>query len=151
VLDEAAQSINGLGDVVWSNVTDLSRHSYLSRLDGTLWRVMACASTLRVTPPPGATELEIHEPMRGGESRWRAVSDEATSVSLQGGRMPLRPGNGGSAILLERVQVRDPAPEGRHWTSPKLLVRRALTEIRDRLSGIQDRGEKWTWAQSRSQ
>ena len=132
MFDEFAKFINGLGDVFWSNMTDLSRLNYLWRMERTTCRVKPLGTNIDFELPKEATEVIVEKFSENDDCAWRAIlTNGAMSKIESGGRLALT-GEGKQEILLERIilgqKITNSAP-----ISVRLILRRLLTEVRDRL------------------
>jgi hypothetical protein len=132
IFDEFATFINGLGDVFWSNMTDLSRLNYLWRMEGTTCHLKPLGVIIAFQPPSEAGEIVI--------DKFNASDDYAWRLVLPGGSIhkvdliqpiPLDR-SAGQKLILQRV-----IGEQRATRAPSISVhfflRRLLTEMRDRL------------------
>ena len=141
-LSHAADSINSLGKVIWSDMTSLSRSNYLTRrVDGTLAvRMLARRITLAVDKE--VKELVVERPWiaDGGEGE-SLVCREGNQTRISGlfGRqsavLPL-PGN----RTVELISAPRNAVDYRAVESPRFQVwpkaRRFLSEARDRMKAF---------------
>jgi len=136
VFDEYARFINGLGNVFWSSMTDMSRLNYQWRLEGTICRVKPLGRTIVFELPNEATEVIIENPATTiNNYTWKVTSaDRFIHKITQGEHLLLLEGNG-SKILIDRE-----APPSSSYdkvslkpTGLPLILRRLLTEARDRL------------------
>lgn len=133
ILQGFARSINALGDVRWCNLGEMSRMNYRQRIDGSVMHVQPLGLRIDISVPEGVSELCI-EP---GGSDWRSLDADALPIERDGQwlRMPTA-GRTRCSLGVRRAEPRDDAPARYGVTSPKLLLRRALTEARDRLSAF---------------
>ena len=133
VFDELAKFINGLGDVVWSNMTDLSRMNYLWRMEGTTCRVKPLGTIIAFKPPSEAAELIIEAPDTSDQYVWQTVSvDGCVHATAPLEHIPLS--QLGTEFLIERSALSSVTTRltSRSPTSAWLILRRLLTEARDR-------------------
>jgi hypothetical protein len=135
VLDEYARFVNGLGDVFWSNMTDLCRRNYLWRRDGGSCRLIPLGTRVVFEPPEDVTDIVLESFDAPGDGRWRAVFADGSGRELETGERFSLPETGDRMISVERVAAPQSAPpaQGRRGVSAGLVVRRFLTEARDRL------------------
>jgi hypothetical protein len=134
LLDELAAFINGLGDVLWSNLTDLSRMNYLWQMEGTSCRLRPLGRRTAFDVPNGATEVVMGSPTPGGERGWYETTVDGHTYRVEPGeRLAL------SKQSCRRVQSRwvpsQPQQAGielLRGTPATLILRRLLTEARDR-------------------
>jgi hypothetical protein len=143
VLAEAAAAVNALGDVRWSSLGELAEANYdTRRVDGEL-HVRMFSRRVRVPVPPGVDRIVLDLP--GHEAPER----ELVRCGLRNGpheacadtgsvSFPVRNETMVTLTLSHRDSV-DPAsvraPKRRAWP----LVRRLLTESRDRLTPVLSR------------
>lgn len=140
VLDDLARFINGLGEVTWSRLSTLIRSSYQYRLSGTDCRLLPLASTVDFSPPPGARTLTLQGPIASLGTPTYLVSDaELKRMVKVGESFEIT----GTALHIRQLppdgdRVNAPATPAASLpkTAPSLLLRRALTEVRDRLLRI---------------
>jgi len=133
--DEYARFINGLGNVFWSNMTDLSRLNYLWRLEGTTCRVKPLGKNIAFELPVEATEIIIETPGAIDDYAWRASSADGFKRKIIPGERLLLLEGMGSNMLIER-EAPPPSPYLKTSVKPTgapLILRRLLTEARDRL------------------
>ena len=133
ILRGFARAINALGEVRWCNLGDISRMNYRHRIEGSVMHIQPLGLRIDVSVPEGVSELRI-EP---GAVDWRCV--DSLAVPLQRDGQALRMATAGrercSLDARRSVSVIE-APTRDDATSAKLLLRRALTEARDRLSAF---------------
>ncbi len=133
IFDEVAGFINGLGSVVWSNLTGLSRLNYLWRMEAATCCVKPLGRKIVFQVPSAANEVFIEgcDAMDGG--LWEtSASDGTVRRIVPGEKFSV---SGGDEIMLERVASQEVErarvkPKG---TNAGLILRRLLTEARDRL------------------
>jgi hypothetical protein len=134
VFDEYARFINGLGNVIWSSMTDLSRLNYLWRMEGTTCRVKPLGRNIAFELPNEATEIIIESLGAFDKCTWQATSTDGFKRNIILGEHLLLLEEMGSKILFER----EAAPPSRcvkanlKPTGASLILRRLLTEARDR-------------------
>jgi hypothetical protein len=136
LLDEFARKVNNLGDVIWSNMTDISRLNYAWRMDGDVIRIKPWAWKLNVQVPKEARTLLVEPVVGQNWNKWRILHadgsvvefhrDEAISLLIWSDK----------CIVLEAIM----SPVTQHELNGTPLpiavyIRRILTEGRDRLVG----------------
>jgi hypothetical protein len=128
VMESFAKSINALGDVAWGSLADLSRRSYRHRTDGSTSIVEPITNRVEVEIAPGIETLRL--PRDG--STW--IVDGIASPPSPGGGLDV-PATAGRTVTLVRgtPPATLEAPDPVSPTSTRLIVRRLLTETRDRL------------------
>jgi hypothetical protein len=134
LLDERARFINGLGTVLWSRMTDLSRMNYQWRMDSTNCRLKVLGHKLRISIPAQTTQklIESHEG-RGWEN-WRVSGVNGAELTLRTGERISLPDCSRSLLTLEvRREPALPLSEADGRPVLAAFVRRLLTEGRDRL------------------
>jgi hypothetical protein len=130
VLRGFAKAINALGDVRWGSLSELSRLNFRHRLDGASMHIQPLGTRIDVAVPEGVDELRI-DPC-GFE--WQSVRPEASSGYLDGGELVVPLESRGTYSFARRTV--DSAGNPLTHTNPialKLVLRRVLTEARDRL------------------
>lgn len=137
VLERFARFINGLGDVIWSNLTDLSRLNYLWRSDGAVYQLKPLGTKVVFKLPAGTMGLTIDAPCAAENHVWELrLPDGSVRSTVRGETIPVADTDG-NAILVEtaRIQQPDRSVETVLPPNPKLVLRRLLTEARDRFAG----------------
>jgi hypothetical protein len=134
VFDEYARFINGLGNVSWSSMTDLSRLNYQWRIEGTTCRVKPRGRNIVFELPNEATEVIIERPSAIDDCIWQIVSADGSVHKISDGRLFLSE-KMGREISIERNAMPQPpsVTAGLKPTGAALILRRLLTEARDRL------------------
>jgi hypothetical protein len=123
VLDGPARFINQIGDVTWGNMTALSRMNYLWRMDGTTCRIKPLGRKIAFPLPSTATEVIVEGPL---------IRAEAVSAGDGAGFAATR--NGEHLVLeMERHGYSPSDAPAAGLGSATLMLRRVLTEARDRL------------------
>lgn len=138
VLAEATSNVNELGDVRWLSVTDIARSNFFHQEQGDLLRIRAFSRKIDVDVPEAVRRVvvEMPEASSPGEETVtvRPVDGSAgTAVTGSVGEALTTPNSSRLEIALSRREFVDPA-EAPH-PSPRLwpIVRRCLTEGRDRV------------------
>jgi hypothetical protein len=139
LLGQIAATINGLGNVMWTDMKGIARSNYMTRLEGKLLRIKMYSRRIVIQVPEGIDEMWVERPWiaEDGESEMLLLKQTGTgSMTLTGGRVttgiPVRP--------LETIELTTvpnttlcysdlPSPRFRPWP----LIRRFLTEGRDRV------------------
>jgi hypothetical protein len=119
VFRAAAHAVNGIGAVQWSNLGDLARTNYRSRREGHSLHVQPLGVCVDVRLPDGVDDVTIE----GGAHAWQR---DDTRMNIDGQNRSLRL-HRGSATTPERPVGTSPR------TRSSLVLRRLLTEARDRL------------------
>lgn len=127
VFREYARVINALGDVRWASLGVLGRLNYRHRIEGTTVHVQPLGTRITVEVPEGIEAIQIDT----GGLDWRALQPQTTLdctsgcsafVSVVGGRT--------YDFVRHRRSVSFVRPNA---TSARLILRRIVTEARDRL------------------
>jgi hypothetical protein len=130
LLEQAAATVNGLGEVEWTSLEGLARTNITTGLDGDLATARPYAGRVRLRVPGRARRLVVTEPRYsdGTLAGWSASPEPITpfgeAIACEGGtEMEIR--------LRPRDEI-DPATLARPGRRPWPLIRRAATEARDR-------------------
>jgi hypothetical protein len=134
LLDQLARFINGLGSVSWSNVSEISRRNWQSRMDGSVCRLKPLSRMIAFPVPEEATQLLIEGTGDGYPSAW-VLSDQGLEVAK------INSGEGLSlrqllnrTVLIRALRNAVPPKRGTVIVPPlRAFCRRVLTEGRDRL------------------
>jgi hypothetical protein len=133
VLDTMANFINGLGEVVWRDMSELATMGYVSQQHGAICRVKPLG--LRVIFPVHAEcEVVVADiPDLFGSGQWMVgVGNQPLRKVQVGEEVRLLPGQSKS-LSFELKRVAPPVVLRPRRTSVSAVVRRLLTEGRDRL------------------
>jgi len=136
VFDEYARFINSLGNVYWSNMSDLSRLSYLWRIDGDSCRIKPLGRNLVLKLPEEAKNIII-EPIAETHrfSDWQAVFGDGSVHRIRADEPFSLQASISNGISIKCSASPPPEPDTKsdYPVRPSLLLRRLLTEARDRL------------------
>lgn len=134
LLAETASWINGLGDVRWMSLGGIAATNYSARSDGDALRLRPYSRRMEVTLPDVPGPLVVEAP-RDGEPEllgWSSNGDAPTPFYV-----PADLTSGDAEVRLRGDTELDPqlipAPSWRPWP----LIRRAATELRDRMHAFQ--------------
>ncbi|MGZ5619378.1 MAG: hypothetical protein ACXWFG_00795 [Methylobacter sp.] len=133
--DEYARFINGLGKVFWSSMTNLSRLNYQWQIEGSTCRVKPLGKNIAFELPSEATEIVFESPGAFDRCTWQAASADGFKRNIIPGEPLLLLEERGSKIFIER-EAPPPTPcikASLRQTGAPLILRRLLTEARDRL------------------
>lgn len=131
VLDHLAGLINGMGRVKWSNLTGLSRLNYLWRMEGTCFRLKLLGSAATFEVPAEATTVVLDAP---ADELWQAsTADGSTRELAPGGSLSVPEGKQRWVTIRRKFASRRPRETVGAGGTVKGMVRRLLTEARDRL------------------
>ena len=131
---EFARFINSLGNVAWSNMTNLSGFNYQWRLDGATAWIKPFGRNTVFKLPKEATEVVIEISRDIDDGAWQVVLANGKSCDiLPGERFPLMEEMTGVIFIRHNITQHPYVPENINPTPPKLILRRLLTEARDRL------------------
>ncbi len=136
VIDKIAKFVNEMGNVLWMNLTNISRSNYLWRMEGGACRVKPLGNKIVIKLPSYATDVIIEELNDMNEGAWRMFSADGFSCKIKTGVQFRLPDSIGSEIFIEQAELpeRDLPMLRVKTTSAWLIIRRLLTEARDRLS-----------------
>lgn len=127
-----ARIINGLGDVRWGSLARLSRLSFRQRIIGRTLDLQPLSARLDVEIPEGVDELCV----QSSQGPWEGADAELLDARLEDRQfiVPVQ-GRAGCAIRMRQPQLSSDwsTGTGARSTAPMLIVRRILTEARDRL------------------
>jgi hypothetical protein len=135
LFDELAGFINGMGQVRWTSVEELARASFTWRMQGSTCLLRPLALHLLLQPPAGASEIRIEDVDAEHRRGWVAVLGRGEMRVVAPGRALDLTGHDGSAIALlrERPEAMEAVRCSAWPASPALVLRRLLTEARDRI------------------
>lgn len=135
VFDDLAGFINGLGKVMWANMTELSSRNYLWRMDGTNCHVKPLGTTISFELPGEATALVLDKfDAAKDDDAWRAISEDGCVRQLVlGAPIPVA-GASAHRVTIQRVAAlrRPRGAADQRLGSVRGVLRRLLTEARDR-------------------
>jgi hypothetical protein len=139
LLAEVADTVNRLGNVVWTDMKGITRSNYMTRLEGGILRIKMYSRSIAVQVPEGVEEILVERPWMAEEGEtemllFNRVGKE--TLKLTAGRVtmgiPVQP--------LEAIELTTvpnnmlhysdiPSPPFRLWP----IARRLMTEGRDRV------------------
>jgi hypothetical protein len=137
VLAEAAELVNGLGSVRWCSAEDIARSNFLTRRSDEMLHVRPLARRIDVEVPGGVARLAVELPKleNAHEEFELVVGDQRVVTSPAEGsstfEFAVAPGR--APVELRPLRRVDPDVVKAARTKPWPIVRRALTEGRDRL------------------
>jgi hypothetical protein len=138
LLEQVASLVNEMGAVAWSNLSAIARSRFVVRREGSTLRIRAASRRIVVPVPEGIDEVVVERPwMIDGDTdevRWAVHGDGAAGKTMACGRSATIsvPGVGLVEILSPVRDPLDPADVPPPHPSLWPLVRRAITETRDR-------------------
>jgi hypothetical protein len=135
MFDDLAGFINGLGKVIWANMSELSRRNYLWRMDGTNCHVKPLGTTISFELPSEATALVLDKCDAGKHGNfWRAAFEDGCVRHLEPGEVIVLPNSKARKVTIQHASAsRCPRQVvGQRVGSVRGVVRRLLTEVRDR-------------------
>ena len=137
LLDGFARIINGLGNVTWGNMSEISQQSYASVMEGKTLRLRPWSSKIVLAKSPEVTEVIVDDNFTTGTNSWRMrdLNGTASSEIGNGDRFSL-PNAIGKSLLLERVVAAMEQGAEVNRIPVAAFVRRLLTEGRDRFQGV---------------
>ncbi|HTD58770.1 MAG TPA: hypothetical protein VK672_07735 [Solirubrobacteraceae bacterium] len=138
LLEQAANDINGLGDVSWESVASIARNCYFTRRSGETLHVQMHSRRVIVDVPDGVGVVRVSTPSLIGDEPQRELVSGAADLRLattQGGwvsdSLPASPGASVELRLASGDPV-DPAAVSHPRRTPWPIIRRMLVESRDR-------------------
>jgi len=131
---EFARFINGLGEVRWSKLSSLSRMNLEARQDGDVCWLRPLGHLVEHELPPGVRNLIVgaHHPT-GSDARWEVQWSDGSRHRAAGGEVLQVPATHQGTLRIRREIAVAPAPSVAHRTAARLVLRRLMTEARDRL------------------
>jgi hypothetical protein len=134
LLDSLAELVNGLGRVCWSDLTGISRSNFQGRLEGSTFWLRPLSRKVAVRLPAAAKQLVLESPGNGEWQSWRILGLHQGEVDARAGEgVPLKEGEG---VVCIQVAGGEAVPALRAkgiGLAPRAVLRRFLTEARDRL------------------
>lgn len=138
LLAKTADIINGLGDVVWTDLATIARRNYRHLIEGNRLRVQPFSRIMNVEVPEGVTEVEIEAPWLDAGST--SFVGRSQPENLHGGPEGGADENGstlsvlpGSRVTLELRDAESALPTQKQLRTPiRVMARRILVEMRDR-------------------
>jgi hypothetical protein len=142
LLAEVAETINGLGNVMWTDMRKIARSNYMTRLEGKLLRIGMYSGRIVVQVPEGIDEMTVERPWiaEDGEPQALLCGRVGTeTLKLTAGRVttviPVQPLETIELTSVPNTTLRYsqvPLPPFRLWP----IARRLMTEGRDRILPI---------------
>ena len=137
LLDEHARVINSLGAVEWMKMADIARTDYMWRMEDRTLVVMPLSQKLHLVPPKQSTHIVVENPFAESFALFSTSSTDGGSGMLIPDNEPIslvRNRTDWVRLEIHRAAVRTSARRCTQLSSAWPLVRRMLTEVRDRLS-----------------
>jgi hypothetical protein len=146
LLSDLAGSINGLGDVKWQNMAEIARSNFWWRQEGDVLFVLPHSRRFTIDVPDGTRFVKIIEPCLTGRSSpvsfsvtstdnkvelCENLSDGAWTLPVEGPRVV--------TVKMENENYDAGEPLRRQPFPLKALIRRVLTEGRDRATPLASR------------
>jgi hypothetical protein len=138
VLEQAANEINGFGDVRWGSVGSIARNCFFTKRVGETLHVQMHARRVVVGVPDGVNVVRVATSSLVGDEPQRQLISDAADVRLASTQRgwvsdPLPAGPGASLELkLTSAHPLDPSSVPHPKPTPWPIVRRLLVEGRDR-------------------
>ena len=138
IFDGYARFINALGNVHWGNMTDISRAGYLWRMEGALCRVTPLSPIISFPVPSGASRLRIDDWKSLPAVVWQVHGKDSSVRTIQASEEISVDRESMSAVCIQRSRPESvERSSGRApSSSAQLVLRRVLTEARDRLQAL---------------
>ncbi len=134
ILDRHAQFINSLGNVAWGNLTDLSRMNYQWRMERNICWLRPGSPKIFFTLPKGTAGLILDNSGNEAWGNWQITLTNGTKMAAQAGELISLPEESAGTLLAEaKVEPIDGAQNYARRSTAKAVVRRLLTEGRDRV------------------
>ncbi len=143
LLADISGFVNSLGTVTWSDMKGISRSHYIHSCEGKILRVRMLTKRIEILVPDGITNILVEWPMlQGAETSppvWRgAGKDSEWNFHRTDGPIPVLPHQKIEiATELPASPLVDPNAVEKKYLWP--VVRRHLTEARDRLAPVKKR------------
>lgn len=133
LLDELAGFVNGLGDVAWTNLSSLMRLSYRYRMEADTCHLTPLAPRVDFDVPASAQRVVVAPAPGHRDGGSFLISSTAGSARVRAGESwPLAGGESQRIRLVRDTQPRPADPPRTPRTPASLILRRLLTEGRDR-------------------
>jgi hypothetical protein len=138
LLEQAANDVNGLGDVRWRSVGSIARNCFFTRRTGETLHVQMHSRRVVVEVPDGVSVVRVSTPSLTGEEPQRQLVSGAAAVRLAtvkgGWTSDVLPAGPGASLELKLVSEHplDPTAVPHPKRTPWPIVRRVLVESRDR-------------------
>jgi hypothetical protein len=137
-LEEAANDLNGLGDVRWGSVGSIARDCFFTRRSGETLHVQMHSRRILLDVPDGVSVVRVSTSSLIGDEPQRQLVSGAADVKLEtthGGwvsdALPASPGSSLELKLTSECPL-DPTRVPHPKRTPWPIVRRLLVEGRDR-------------------
>lgn len=141
VLADAAEDVNALGGVEWASPRSIAQTNYAVSEQGETVIVRLFSRHARICLPAGARRLVVELPASGDELEHIAVSaDHARPIPVEVGEAVDVAGQKKIDVRLTRRDALSPLAVPSPSRSPWPILRRTLTEGRDRTLPLLPRG-----------
>lgn len=139
VLSEFAATIRTVGPARWTSLTDIARSSFATKREGGVLAVRLFSRRVSIPVPEGIESIRVELPDSTRHIPWTGVrcGGSRMALSSKGTRStdPFRVQSANTVHLVAEVQgAVEPDEVLRSRTAVWPIVRRALTESRDRLA-----------------
>ena len=136
-VEQVVDYVNAFGPMTWCNPSQIASSQYLTQRDGTHFHIRTCSRHVVVSLPYGIETVEVERPWLGPNDRevlhWGGPDSMATTLDYGGLTGPLRIRERALTITSPPSHSVDPLEVPASAISPWPILRRALTESRDRL------------------
>jgi hypothetical protein len=135
VLDELARFVNGLGSVTWHDMDSLCRMNYQIRHEGTACHVRLFGTSVDIPVGEGMEQVFIADAAGMAGSVWTLDDGISRHALFSGRSLAIAAASGSHVSLIRQPPSSRPATPTpvRFRTAPSSVLRRLLTETRDRL------------------
>jgi hypothetical protein len=154
-LAELARTVRRLGDVQWQSLGDIAASNVTTRRHGNALHVRMLARRVRLVVPEGVVHIALETPSLNGHTGGDAIalSAEADGAGGSGWKRLVPAGPPENYVTLPdaaravelrllRTGVSDLGAIRDSATPPAAIIRRSLTEARDRLTPLYRRRPK---------
>ena len=133
LLNRLAQFINSLAPTHWGGIEDLSRSIFQWRLNGGVFYLKPLGRKMDVQLPEECQQLMIENVNGSAWDRWTMRTADGTTFEVRSGELVSLGKINNKIIQIEApVTLSVPQQNGTYRTTMRTVVRRVLTEARDR-------------------
>jgi hypothetical protein len=147
MLTDLSEFINSLGTVQWKNMREISRSHYAQKVEGKILQVKMLTKRIEIEVPEGISQILVDRPWMNCAKvlplAWRSP-DRSKEWTLRGSEEPI------PVQSCQRIEIIAEPPISIFLDSKRFrnyhvwpVVRRLLTEVRDRLAPALKRTPKF--------